>query len=231
MSSIKEPYVISVWEEEMIPAQDWYIQGDIITEEEYNELLKEEKQNYRPHSNLENKYIKEKVRLSVDEYKEILINNPEAAETYERYTIMEHFEEVQGVIIGSDNIDSVYSAINPIFKENVNGSVELTFNLYYKVFDPDILDFSSNPYVPLLTNEAKIKLKFRDRWYDLVVKSCVEDSTNYMFTYTCKDFYINELNKNGFKVELDAELENNQGTVTKLGKTILKDTDWLIDEE
>lgn len=231
MSSIKEPYVISVWEEEMIPAQDWYIQGDVITEEEYNELSKEEKQNYRPHSNLENKYIKEEIRLSVEEYKEILINNPEAAQNYEKYTVMEHFEEVQGVIIGSDDIDSVYSVINPVFKENVNGSVELTFNLYYKVFDPDILDFSSNPYVPLLTNEAKIKLKFRDRWYDLVVKNCVEDSANYMFTYTCKDFYINELNKNGFKVELDAELENNQGTVTKLGKTILKDTDWLIDEK
>jgi hypothetical protein len=69
-------------------------------------------------------------------------------------------------------MDSPFSVVNPIFKENVNGSVELTFGLYYKVFDSDIMDFSSNPYVPMLTNEAKIKLKFRNNWYDLIVKSC-----------------------------------------------------------
>jgi hypothetical protein len=33
MSSVKEPYIISVWEEELIPAQDWYVKGDVITEE------------------------------------------------------------------------------------------------------------------------------------------------------------------------------------------------------
>jgi hypothetical protein len=106
-------------------------------------------------------------------------------------------------------MDSIFSASNPVFKETVNGSVELTFGLYYKVFDPDSLEFSSNPYVSMLTNEAKIKFKFRDKWYDLIVKNCVEDSANYLFTYTCNDFYTNELNKNGFKVELDSELENN----------------------
>ena len=198
MSNVKEPYVISVWEEELIPAQDWYVkaEGDSkITVEQYNQLNEEDKKDYK------------------------------------LYTIMEHFEEVQGVIIGSDDMDSAFSVIQPIFKENVNGSVELTFGLYYKVFDPEIMDFSPNPYVPMLTNEAKIKFKFRDNWYDLVVKNCVEDSTNNLFTYTCKDFYINELNKNGFKVQLDSELENNQGSVIELGKTILKDTDWKIDEE
>jgi hypothetical protein len=35
MSSIKEPYIISVWEEELIPAQDWYIEGEVISEDQY----------------------------------------------------------------------------------------------------------------------------------------------------------------------------------------------------
>ena len=259
MSNIKEPYIISVWEEELIPAQDWYVKGEIITEEEYQLLSKEEKKEYRPHSSLDKHYIKEIERLSSEEYNEVLTDEKNKyiidvngdyiygdkilsreefleeiskfSEDYERYTVMEHYEEVQGVIIGSDEMDSVFNAINPIFKENVNGSVELTFSIYYRIFDPDTLEFSMNPFVSMLTNEAKIKLKFRNKWYDLVIKSCQEDSTNYMFTYTCKDFYINELSKNGFKVELDAELENNQNTVTKLGKTILKDTDWKINEE
>jgi hypothetical protein len=30
---------------------------------------------------------------------------------------------------------------------------------------------------------------------------------------------------------MDSELENNQGTITDLGKTILKNTDWKIDKE
>ena len=258
MSMIKEPYIISVWEEELIPVQDWYVKGVKISEEQYNNLSEEEKNKYRPHSNLSNVYIREDQRLTstqyeaaVDEFKskyilqgngDYEINGEIVSETvyqnklkqfkeqYEKYTIIEHFEETQGVIIGSDNMESVYAAINPIFKENVNGSVELTFSIYYKVFDPDILDFSMNPFISMLTNEAKIKLKFRNKWYDLIVKNCVEDSINYMFTYTCKDFYVNELSKNGFKVELDSELENNQYSVTELSKSILKDTDWIVDE-
>ena len=259
MSNAKEPYIISVWEEELIPTQDWYIKGEIISKEDYNKLSSVKKEEYRPHHFLENSYFKEIERLSSEEYEHFIATEKnkytlnqkgdyvskeevlsesqflqkmaEIAATYEPYTIMEHYEETQGVIISSDEMDSVFGAVNPIFKENVNGSVELTFSLYYKIFDPDSLEFSMNPFVAMLTNEAKIKLKFRNRWYDLVVKNCQEDSSSYMFTYTCKDFYINELNKNGFKVELDSELENNQGNVIELGKTILKDTDWKVNED
>jgi hypothetical protein len=193
MSNIKEPYSISVWEEELIPTQDWYVKGEErLTREEYEQLSETER------------------------------------EGYELHTVMEHYEETQGIIIGAHDMDSVYAAVNPILKKNVNGSVDLTFGLYYKVYDPDALEFCINPFTQLLMNEAKVKLHFRDKWYDLVVKSCVEESTNFMYNYTCKDIYINELNKNGFKTELDGELENNQGTVTELAETILLDTDWQV---
>ena len=260
MSSIKEPYIISVWEEELIPPEDWYVKGEEttdLTESQYNELSEQEKEQYYLNEN--NIYIKKEVRLSAQQYNDFvsteknkysvtangdysigneIISRDEflkriiaATEPYERYSIMEHYEETQGIIVGSDEMESVFGAVNPVFKENVNGSVELTFSIYYKIFDPETGEFSMNPFVSMLTNEAKIKLKFREKWYDLIIKNCQEDSTNYMFTYTCKDFYTNELSKNGFKVELDAELENNQDTVVGLGKTILKDTDWRINEE
>jgi hypothetical protein len=144
---------------------------------------------------------------------------------------MEHYEETHGVIIGAHDMNSVYAAINPILKKNVNGSVELTFGMYYKPFDPDAQDFIRNPLISLLSNEAKLKLNFRNKWYDLVVKSCAEDSVNSIFNYVCKDIYVNELSKNGFRTELDPELENNQGTVTDLAETILLDTDWTVDRE
>jgi len=36
MSNIKEPYSISVWKEELIPVQDWYVKGEErLTKEKY----------------------------------------------------------------------------------------------------------------------------------------------------------------------------------------------------
>ena len=228
MSNIKEPYSISVWEEERIEAENWYVSNErIITKEEYEKLSEDKQEKYEFYS--DGYYIKPEERLTKDEYELVPPDKREAE--YDIHTVMEHYEETRGIIIGAHDMDSVYGAINPVLKKNVNGSVELTFSLYYKVFDPEVLDFCINPFTQLLVNEAKVKVHFRNKWYDLVVKNCVEDSVNSIFTYTCKDIYVNELNKNGFKVELDVELENNQGTITDLAETILLDTDWEIDRE
>jgi hypothetical protein len=65
MSTAKEPYIISVWEEELIPAQDWYVKGTTISKENYEKISnEEEKKKYRPHSIYENYYIKEESRVS-----------------------------------------------------------------------------------------------------------------------------------------------------------------------
>ena len=200
MSSIlKEPYQISVWEDELVPEIVEYYkeieEGKIetITSEEYNDLPSDEEK-----------------------------------QQYTQKIIREHFEESRGLIIGANDMDSPYAAVNSSLQTNVNGSTNLTFTMYYKVFDPDVMDFVINPLAAAVLNERKIKLYFRGKWYDMVIKNCVEDSTAYSFTYTCSDIYINELSKNGFKVELDAELENNQGTVTKVAETILEGTDWHV---
>lgn len=196
MSSIlKEPYQISVWEDELIPEIREYYTNKELTEG----------------------------KITEEEYK-----NLEAKEGYYEKVIMKHFEETRGLIIGAHDMDSKYAAVNAQLKTNVNGSVTLTFTMYYKLFDEDAMDFVINPLAAALTNERKIKLHFRDKWYDMVIKNCVEDSSSYSFTYTCSDIYINELSKNGFKVELDAKLENNQGTVTEVAETILSGTDWHI---
>jgi hypothetical protein len=235
MSNIKEPYEISVWEEELIPAYSEYHEkadftGDYLTEEEFQD--KKYIENWVQSQENSNKYY----YIYGDDSDAIDISQGGTLPTesnanygYEK-VIMEHYEETTGIIIGAHDMNSPYAAVNPILKENVNGSVDLTFTLYYKVFDPDLMDFNENPFVSmnLLSNEAKIKLKYRGKWHNLIIKNRVEDSTNYTFTYTCKDLYVNELNKNGFKVELDVELENNQGTITELATTILEDTDWEV---
>jgi hypothetical protein len=82
----------------------------------------------------------------------------------------------------------------------------------------------------LLVNERKVKLKYDGEWYDFVIKRIDENSENNTFSYTAKNLFINELSKTGFSIELDTELENNQGTVVDIAKTILEESDWQVDE-
>ena len=229
MSNIlKEPYEITVWEEELIPKTSFHYKkadfsGDFLTEEEYKSS--DYKENWVESVSNPGKYY-----YIYGDGNTLVESLPQESNSLYKYekVIMEHYEETNGIIIGAHNMDSPYAAANPIFKENVNGSVELGFTLYYKVFDSDTGEYENNPFVTLVANERKIKLHYHNKWYDLIVKNRVEDSSNYSFAYTCKDLYINELNKNGFKVELDTELENNQGTIIDISETILDDTDWEV---
>ena len=148
--------------------------------------------------------------------------------------VLEHYEEQKIAIIGANDMDTPFAAHNPNLILNVNGSVTLTFEMFYRCFDEwygKEGDFRDNPYTSLLNNEAKLKFKFRDKWYDLLIKKVEENSDNYTFKYTTSSFFINELSKNGFKVELNTELENNQGTVTDLALKIMEETDWIVDVE
>lgn len=181
-------------------------------------------QSYTEYVNIED----ENIRKTEEEYSSLL---SEEKLKYVPHKIIDHYEETYGITIGSDDFSSPYRATNPIFKKNVNGSKDLTFTMYYRLFDEDFGDYVENPFVSMLNNESKVKLFFRDKWYDFIVKNRVEDSSNYTFTYTCKELYVNELGKNGFKTELDEQLENNQGTAAELAETILLDSDWEVDVE
>lgn len=170
----------------------------------------------------------ENIRKTEEEYSSL---TSEEKLKYIPHKIIDHYEETYGITIGSNDFSSPYQATNPIFRKNVNGSRDLTFTMYYRLFDEDSGEYEENPFISMLGNEAKIKLFFRNKWYDFIIKNRVEDSSNYTFTYTCKELYVNELSKNGFKTELDEKLENNQGTAAELAETILLDSDWEVDVE
>ena len=88
-----------------------------------------------------------------------------------------------------------------------------------------------NPFIDLLVNERKIKVLWKEKWYDFVIKNYQKDSSGRTITFTCKDLFINELSKTGYDLEFDTKLENNQGTVLELGAKVLEDTDWQLDTE
>ena len=142
--------------------------------------------------------------------------------------IPEHYEERKIATIGSDNMTAQWRATEPKLVSNVNGTNTLTFKMYYQFINTETGEKEQNPMLGLLVNERKVKCFWKNKWYDLVIKSCQEDSNGKSITYTCKDLFINELSKTGFDLIFDTELENNQGTVDELASTILEGTDWQL---
>lgn len=148
--------------------------------------------------------------------------------------IAQYYKERKMCIIGSDIMDTPIRAVAGKLVTKVNGENILTFNMYSHYYDEEADDFFVNPFIGLLVNERKIKLRYGElgaedtKWYDLVIKNVQENSETKTFTYTAKDLFINELSKSGFNLELNAELENNMGNINTLAEVILEGSDWKL---
>lgn len=147
---------------------------------------------------------------------------------WEDYILDSQPRERRLMVIGSDTMTSDCRAYEPKLVENINGTNTFTFKLY-AIYRNDNNEKVPNPFVPYLTNERKVKLKWRNSWYDFIIKNIQEDSTGKSITYTCKDIFISELSKNGYNLVFDADLNNNQGAANELGQIVLEGTTWSID--
>lgn len=134
-------------------------------------------------------------------------------------------------IIGKHNLTSQWRAFNPKLVSNINGTNTLTFDMYYSYIDVVTGESVNNSLTELLINERKIKLEYNGKWYDFLIKSSKKDSSKKIISYTATDQYINELSKNGFNIELAANLRNNLGTIKQLSEKVLEDTEWKIDPD
>jgi hypothetical protein len=150
--------------------------------------------------------------------------------------VAQYYKERKICIIGSNTMDTPIRAHDPKMVSNVNGSHTFTFNMYSHYWDEESESMVSNPFLKFLINERKIKVREgaygeNAKWYDLIIKDIEENSETKVFTYTAKDMFVNELSKSGFNLEFDTELDNNTGTVIKLGEKILAESDWSIKPE
>jgi hypothetical protein len=141
------------------------------------------------------------------------------------------YNDFRYLVIGANDMISQSRALEPRLTTNVNGSKTLTFKMYYQYVDTLTGEKVDNIFTKYLLNESKLKLHYQNKWYEFIIKSISENSVDKSFTYSAIDYHINELSKNGFGLTLDTELENNIGTVSKLGTDILKDTDWKVKAE
>ena len=132
-------------------------------------------------------------------------------------------------VIGSDTMHGMMRAIEPKMVNNVNGTNTFTFKMYQVYIDEFTGEKILNPFLNLLINERKVKVFWKDKWYDLLIKNLSEDTSNKTVTYTCKDSYITELSRNGYNLEYSIDLQNNTGTASELAESVLKNSGWKFD--
>ena len=134
-------------------------------------------------------------------------------------------------VIGADGMRTTARAVEPKMVTNVNGTNTFSFKMYYTYIDEITGEKYKNPFLKYLVNERKVKVYWKDKWFDLVIKNIEEDSTGKTATYTCEDLFITELSKNGYNLQFSNELQNNIGTAGELAQQILDGSGWLFDEE
>lgn len=139
------------------------------------------------------------------------------------------FKEQRIAVIGSDKMDYLGRAFEPNLTTNVNGTKNFSFKLYRYFYD-EFGEKVSNPFFDYLISERKIKLHYKNKWHDFIIKNINENSANYLYTYQLEDALVQELSKNGFGVTFDQALNNNTGTASYLATETLKETDWKVIE-
>lgn len=144
---------------------------------------------------------------------------------------LEGLTEQKIAIIGTPSIANEVRAQDISIKRNINGTKTLTFSLYVNYFDNEDGIEKENPFYKLLTNNTRLKLYWKKRWYEFLIRTIVEDSENKKILYTAEDAFITELSKRGFDIELSTELENNQKTLIDFGTTILKNSGWTVNKK
>jgi hypothetical protein len=93
------------------------------------------------------------------------------------------FVESRICIIGSDSMTSQNKVFEPQLTENTNGTKKLSFKLYKKFIDNTTGQLVSNPFAEHLINERKVKLHYKNKWYDFFIKSVAKNSSNHLYTY------------------------------------------------
>jgi len=78
--------------------------------------------------------------------------------------------------------------------------------MYYDYIDNYTGERVHNVFVDYLVNERKIKVYWKDEWYDLIIKQVTEDTSKHTYSYTCEDMYLTELSRTGFDLTFATEL-------------------------
>lgn len=131
-------------------------------------------------------------------------------------------------VIGAHDMTHLGRATNVHFRKLLNGTHVLTFQMPIRFFNSEVGDYVQNELIENLFNEQKIKLKFKNQWYEMVVKS-INEKKNFksvMKDFTCSDGFIDELSRTGYDIYLDPEANNSVNEIHDFMDETLKNSIW-----
>lgn len=129
-------------------------------------------------------------------------------------------------IIGSNTRIDTARAFNPVLTVDIYGQETFKFDIYSKYYDEDGMQVE-NPYLNLLINEAKVKVKFRGEWHDFIIKEVGEvHGSNFIVSYSCQSLAIYELGKSGYEIDFSEGQNNNIQTASEFMRTTLDGSGW-----
>ena len=129
-------------------------------------------------------------------------------------------------IIGSNTRTDAARAFNPILTVDIYGQETFKFDIYSKYYNEDGVQVE-NPYLNLLINEAKVKVKFRGKWHDFIIKEVGEvHGNNFVVSYSCQSLAIYELGKSGYEIDFSEGQNNNVQTASEFMRTALDGSGW-----
>lgn len=141
--------------------------------------------------------------------------------------------EEKGVIIGAHDMSYPGKATNIVLKREIKGTNTLTFQLPDRYFDSLKGEFVRNEFADLIVPETKLKLFYKNRWFEFFVKK-VDDKKqfkSYMKSFTCTDAFIDELSRNGYGITYDTDLYNNVEEIGTFTEETLEDSIWQYHPE
>lgn len=142
-----------------------------------------------------------------------------------------NIDERKLCVIGSNTMQGLARALEPRLITNINGTHTFTFKMYQVFTDEFTGEQYTNPFLNLLINERKVKVFWKDQWYDFLIKGIDEDTSTKSVIYTCKDSFITELSRNGYNLEYNLELQNSTGTAEELVTSVLENSGWQYDKQ
>lgn len=136
--------------------------------------------------------------------------------------------EEKGAIIGAHDMTFLGRATDITLTRELKGTNSLTFQMPDSYYDFKTGEFVHNELIDALYVESKVKLHYRNQWYEFFVKKISEKKTlkSVIKTFTCSDAFIDELSRNGYGITFDTELYNNVEELGTFTSEILDDSIW-----
>ena len=142
-------------------------------------------------------------------------------------------KETKMLIIGAHDMTYDGRAIGIKLVRKVNGTNTLTFQMLNSFFDSQKGEMVYNEFIDELFAERKIKLHYKDKWWEFYIKSVKEEKKHksVLKIFTCQDAFIDELARNGYGITFDEELYNNVEEIGTFTEEILEDSIWTYTPE